>query len=82
MQCDAPYVASLKALGALLLGKSSTHEVGICPTGVNPVAGTARNPHDVQHITGGSSSGSAALVAAGVCPFAVGECAWGMPAAP
>jgi hypothetical protein len=54
---------------------------GLGTTGLNTVTGTARNPHSTGHHTGGSSSGSAALVAAGICPFAVGElqrcsCPW------
>lgn len=46
---------------------------GLGTTGLNTVTGTARNPHSPAHHTGGSSSGSAALVAAGLCPFALGS---------
>lgn len=48
------------------------HEIGLGTTGLNPVHGTPRNPHDTSHHTGGSSSGSAAIVAAGLAVFAVG----------
>ena len=68
---DATVVARLRSAGALLVGKTNMHEIGMGITGVNPHHGTARNPHDPARITGGSSSGSAAAVAAGLCPIAV-----------
>ncbi|EFJ49246.1 hypothetical protein VOLCADRAFT_89962 [Volvox carteri f. nagariensis] len=76
---DAPFVATLRSLGAVLLGKTSMHEIGLGITGLNTRAGaTAINPHGASaghpgHYTGGSSSGSAAVVAAGLCPIAVGS---------
>ncbi|MBV70461.1 MAG: amidase [Myxococcales bacterium] len=69
---DATAVARLRAAGALLIGKLNMHEIGIGVTGINAHHGTARNPHDRQRMTGGSSSGSGAAVAAGLCPIAVG----------
>ncbi|MFZ5467829.1 MAG: amidase [Myxococcota bacterium] len=69
---DATAVARLRAAGAVLIGKTNMHEVGINTIGINPHHGAARNPYDRSHITGGSSSGSAASVAAGLCPIAVG----------
>lgn len=69
---DATAVARLRAAGALLLGKTNMHEIGIGVTGLNPHHGTVRNPYDPAHFTGGSSSGSAAAVAAGLCPVALG----------
>ena len=60
------------------------HELGSGLTGINPHWGTPRNPYDPTRICGGSSSGSAALVAAGLCPASVGCDAGGsirMPAA-
>jgi len=69
---DASAVARLRAAGAVILGKTNMHEIGIGVTGVNPHHGTARNPHDLRRATGGSSSGSAAAVAAGLCPVALG----------
>ncbi len=69
---DATVVARLRAAGALLIGKANMHEVGIGVTGLNPHHGAARNPYDPGRVTGGSSSGSAAAVAAGLCPISVG----------
>jgi Asp-tRNA(Asn)/Glu-tRNA(Gln) amidotransferase A subunit family amidase len=69
---DATVVARLRAAGALLIGKTNMHEIGIGVTGLNPHHGTPRNPYGLGHFTGGSSSGSAAAVAAGLCPVAVG----------
>jgi Asp-tRNA(Asn)/Glu-tRNA(Gln) amidotransferase A subunit family amidase len=69
---DAEVVARFRARGALLLGKTNMHEIGIGVTGHNPHHGAARNPFDPARATGGSSSGSAAAVAAGICPIAVG----------
>ena len=69
---DATVVARLRAAGALLIGKTNMHEVGLGVTGINPHHGSARNPYDPGHVTGGSSSGSAAVVAAGLCPVAIG----------
>ncbi len=69
---DATVVARLRAAGAVLVGKTNMHEIGIQPTGFNPHHGQARNPHDRNRDTGGSSSGSAAAVAAGIVPLAVG----------
>ncbi|HSF81117.1 MAG TPA: amidase [Anaerolineales bacterium] len=69
---DATPVARLRAAGALLLGKTNMHEIGIGVTGLNPHYGTVRNPYNPKHHTGGSSSGPAAAVAAGLCPLALG----------
>ena len=69
---DAEVVARLRAAGALLVGKANMHEIGLGVTGLNPHHGAARNPHDPARATGGSSSGSAAIVGAGLCPLAVG----------
>jgi Asp-tRNA(Asn)/Glu-tRNA(Gln) amidotransferase A subunit family amidase len=64
---DATVVAMLRAAGALILGKTVTTE---CAT-YSP--GKTRNPHDPEHTPGGSSSGSAAAVAAGMVPLALGS---------
>lgn len=69
---DAPVVKKLKAAGAVILGKTNTHEIALGITGINPHTGPVRNPHDPSRITGGSSSGSAAAVAAGMCLGALG----------
>jgi Asp-tRNA(Asn)/Glu-tRNA(Gln) amidotransferase A subunit family amidase len=69
---DSTVVARMRATGALLIGKANMHEIGIGVTGLNPHHGTVRNPYNVNHHTGGSSSGPAAAVAAGLCPIAIG----------
>jgi Asp-tRNA(Asn)/Glu-tRNA(Gln) amidotransferase A subunit family amidase len=69
---DSTVVARMRAAGAMLIGKANMHEIGIGVTGLNPNLGTPRNPYAPDHFTGGSSSGSAAAVAAGLCPVALG----------
>lgn len=69
---DATAVARLRAAGAVLLGKANMHEIGLGVTGLNPHHGAARNPYDPSRATGGSSSGPAAAVAAGLGPLSVG----------
>jgi Asp-tRNA(Asn)/Glu-tRNA(Gln) amidotransferase A subunit family amidase len=69
---DATVVARMRAAGALLVGKTNMHEIGINVTGLNPRHGTARNPYNTSHFTGGSSSGSATAIAAGLVPVALG----------
>lgn len=70
---SAPCIQRLAASGALLVGKSNLHEIGVGMTGLNTRHGTTRNPYDPRCYTGGSSSGSAAAVSSGLCPFALGE---------
>jgi Asp-tRNA(Asn)/Glu-tRNA(Gln) amidotransferase A subunit family amidase len=70
---DALVVARLRAAGAVLFGKTNMFEYGVCPSGLNLHHGTARNPFDPARDTGGSSAGSAAAVAAGVVPLALGN---------
>lgn len=74
---DAPAVARLKAAGAVIVGKTNLHEFGMGATSVNPHYGPARNPWNPECITGGSSGGSAAAVAAGMCLAALGTDAGG-----
>ncbi len=69
---DSTVVARMRAAGALLIGKANMHEIGLGVTGLNPHLGAARNPYNANHYTGGSSSGPAASVAAGLCPVAIG----------
>jgi aspartyl-tRNA(Asn)/glutamyl-tRNA(Gln) amidotransferase subunit A len=69
---DAPVVARLREAGAVVVAKLHTHEFAYGPTGDVAATGPARNPHDPSRITGGSSSGSAAAVAAGHLPLALG----------
>jgi len=70
---DAEAVRRLRDAGAIMLGKTLTHEFAAATTTINPHYGTARNPWDPERITGGSSGGSAAAVAAGLCAFALGS---------
>jgi len=69
---DSTVVRRLRTAGALLVGKANMHEIGINPNGANAHYGTVRNPYDVHCDSGGSSSGSAAAVAAGLVPVAIG----------
>ena len=69
---DAVAVSKLKAAGADIVGKTSTHEIALGVTNINPHYGTPRNPWNTACITGGSSGGSAAAVAAGMCMAALG----------
>lgn len=74
---DAVLVERLRQAGAIIFGKTSMHEIGLGGTGINHGHVTARNPYDLGHATGGSSSGSAAVVAANLCPMALGSDAGG-----
>jgi Asp-tRNA(Asn)/Glu-tRNA(Gln) amidotransferase A subunit family amidase len=69
---DSTVAARLKAAGAVILGKLNMNEIGINPIGLNPWHGAARNPWNRKHITGGSSSASGAVVAAGIAPLSIG----------
>ncbi|RUO86581.1 amidase family protein [Spiroplasma endosymbiont of Megaselia nigra] len=62
----------LKENNSILLGKAALDELGMGGHGLYALTGDVLNPWDLSRITGGSSSGSAALVAAGVVPFALG----------
>jgi aspartyl-tRNA(Asn)/glutamyl-tRNA(Gln) amidotransferase subunit A len=74
---DAPAWGRLRRAGAVLIGKTNLHEFGMGATSLNPHYGHARNPWDPQRVTGGSSGGSAAAVAAGLAPAALGTDAGG-----
>jgi aspartyl-tRNA(Asn)/glutamyl-tRNA(Gln) amidotransferase subunit A len=69
---DASVVTALKKAGAIILGKTNLHEFAYGTTTVNPHYGPARNPWDLRCITGGSSGGSAAALAAGLCYGSIG----------
>ncbi|CAN7247888.1 amidase [Mesorhizobium caraganae] len=69
---SAAAISLLDAAGAALIGKTNLHEFAYGATGENRWAGTVVNPHDETRLAGGSSSGSAAAVAAGIVPFALG----------
>lgn len=62
----------LKENNSILLGKTALDELGMGGHGLYALTGDVLNPWNLKRITGGSSSGSAALVAAGVVPFALG----------
>jgi aspartyl-tRNA(Asn)/glutamyl-tRNA(Gln) amidotransferase subunit A len=69
---DAVVVAQLKQAGAVILGKTNMHEFAYGVTSNNPHYGPVRNPWDLERIPGGSSGGSAAAVAAGLCYGSIG----------
>jgi len=69
---DSSLVADLAAAGAVLAGKTHLHEFAYGLTGENPHFGHVRHPRFPDRTAGGSSSGSAAAVAAGIVPFAIG----------
>jgi Asp-tRNA(Asn)/Glu-tRNA(Gln) amidotransferase A subunit family amidase len=73
---EATAVSRLKGAGAFVLGKTVTAEFAYFEPG------PTRNPHDTAHTPGGSSSGSAAAVAAGLCPLALGTQTIGSVARP
>ena len=69
---DAPAVARLRAAGALLIGKTNLDQFATGLVGTRSPYGIPRNVFDVTRIPGGSSSGSAVAVAAGIVDFALG----------
>jgi aspartyl-tRNA(Asn)/glutamyl-tRNA(Gln) amidotransferase subunit A len=69
---DATAVARLRAAGAIVLGQSPMTQFGLSPLGANPHRRMPRNAHDPSRLAGGSSTGSAVAVAAGVVPVALG----------
>src|ERR1051326_2386316 len=69
---DAEVIRRLKLAGAILLGKLNLHEFAYGGSGIIGHFGVARNPWNTAHVTGGSSSGSAAAVAACLCYGAIG----------
>jgi amidase len=69
---DAPVVASARARGARITGKTNLNELCMAADGVNPWAGTPVNPLDPSRVPGGSSSGSAVAVATGEADVAFG----------
>ena len=69
---DAAIVTRLKNAGAVILGKTNLHEFAFGGSGLISAFGPARNPWDTSRITGGSSSGAAAAVLAGMCIAAMG----------
>lgn len=79
---DAHAVTMLNDAGANCLGKLNLHEFAYGATGENALYGTALNAYDKTRLAGGSSSGSAAAVAWGLLPFALGTDTGGSVRAP
>lgn len=69
---DASVVRRLREVGAVIIGKTNLHEFAYGVTNVNPYFGATKNPWNPDRITGGSSGGSAAAVAAGMCFASLG----------
>ncbi len=70
---DAVDLELMKAAGAVLLGKTNLPEFGLVGITENPLFGRTVNPWDLKRVAGGSSGGSAAAVASGLCPVAMGN---------
>jgi aspartyl-tRNA(Asn)/glutamyl-tRNA(Gln) amidotransferase subunit A len=70
---DAVVVQKLKNAGAVILGKLNMHEIALGVTNENPHYGDCCNPWDLKRISGGSSGGNAAALAAGLCMGALGS---------
>src|SRR5471030_727352 len=69
---DAAIVATLRASGAIIFGKNNLVEMSYGLTGLNQHYGQAKNPYDITRVTGGSSGGAGASVAARLVPAAFG----------
>src|ERR1700729_4333139 len=72
-KADATMITRLEAAGGVLVGALNMGEYAYDFTGRNVHDGPSRNPHDLEHMTGGSSGGSAAAVAGGLVPIALGS---------
>ncbi|MBQ1476842.1 MAG: aspartyl/glutamyl-tRNA amidotransferase subunit A [Erysipelotrichaceae bacterium] len=70
---DATIVERLKREGAVIIAKSSLDELSMGSRNLTSFFGEVHNPHDLSRVPGGSSGGSAALVAAGIVPAAIGS---------
>ena len=72
-RADAALIRRLEAAGAICVGATNMGEYAYDFTGENLTDGPAHNPHDLNHMTGGSSSGSASAVAGGLVPLSLGS---------
>lgn len=70
---DATVIARIRAQGAVLVGKQNCDAFGHGASNENSMYGPVRNPHDTTKVSGGSSGGSAAAVADGMCLFSIAE---------
>lgn len=70
---DDVVVERMRAAGAVSIGKTNVPEFGYSGVGHNPIGETTRNPWNPERTPGGSSAGSGAAVAAGLCPIALGS---------
>ena len=70
---DAPLIERLEAAGAVLVGATNMDEYAYGFSTENTHYGPTRNPHNLEHVAGGSSGGSAAAVAAGMVPLTLGS---------
>jgi amidase len=70
---DSEMVRRLRSAGAIVVGKTNTPELGLYPFTEGKAFGATRNPWSLEHTPGGSSGGSAAAVAAGIVPAAIGS---------
>lgn len=71
-EVDATVIKKLKQAGAIIIGKTNTHEFAYGPIGDRSYFGPCLNPYNLKKISGGSSSGSAAAVGAGMVSLALG----------
>ena len=69
---DAAVTARVRAAGAVVIGKCNLHELAFGTTGEASAFGPTRNPHDPQHVAGGSSGGSAVSVSTGMALASIG----------
>ena len=70
---DAPIIERIRRAGLIMIGKTNQHELAAGGTNLVSACGRTGNPWDPERMTGGSSGGSAAAVAAGIVPWALGS---------